>query len=413
MTAIIIAIGDELLSGKTVDTNTAYLADELTRRGIETIAHHTVGDNEAAIAAAMTGAAAKAPIVLVTGGLGPTKDDLTRQGLAAAMGSTLRLDEACIAEIEAFFDRRGRKMAPVNRIQAMIPEGAEPLPNAFGTAPGLAGPVGEATVYVMPGVPIEMREMFAASIAPRLPQASIAILQRLVHAYGTGESDIGAQIGDLMADREGAVTVGTTVADGLITVRITARGADQDTAAALGEAAAAEVRRRLGTLVVGQDGVTMAPAIGKLLSARGQTLATAESCTGGMIGRMITDVPGASAYYLGGVIAYANEIKTTQLDVPAETLAAEGAVSEDVAEAMARGCRECFASDWAISVTGIAGPDGGTEAKPVGLVYIALAGPNRCTVHRHVFPHGREQMRHRTAVAALNHLRLALLACET
>ena len=410
MKAIIIAVGDELLSGKTVDTNSAYLSDQLTRLGIETVGHLTVGDNEQAIAAALIDAVGRAPIVLVTGGLGPTKDDLTRQGLAGAMGSDLRLDETCLTEIEAFFSGRGRKMAPVNRIQAMIPNGAEALANGFGTAPGIAARLGEATVCVMPGVPVEMREMFAASIAPRLPRAPIAILQRLVHAYGTGESDIGAQIADLMADREGAVTVGTTVSGGLITVRITARGADQDAAAALADAAAGEVRRRLGTLVVGQDGVTMAPAVGKMLGARGQTLATAESCTGGMIGQMITDVPGASAYYLGGVIAYANEIKTALLAVPAEMLAAHGAVSEAVAEAMARGCRERFASDWAVSVTGIAGPEGGTEDKPVGLVYIGVAGPDGCTVHRHVFPHGRDQMRHRTAMAALNHLRLALLA---
>ncbi len=408
MKAIIIAVGDELLSGKTVDTNSAYLAGELTRLGIETAGHQTVGDDEGAITAALLDAAAKAPIVLVTGGLGPTKDDLTRQGLAAAMGRELRLDETCLAEIKAFFTRRGRKMVDANRIQAMIPAGADALPNACGTAPGIAGQVGEATVYVMPGVPIEMRQMFAASIAPRLPRAPITILQRLVHAYGTGESDIGAQIEDMMADRAGAVTVGTTVSGGLITVRITARGADREEAAGLADTAAAEVRRRLGTLVVGQDGVTMAPAVGQLLGGRGQTLATAESCTGGMIGRMITDVPGASAYYLGGVVAYANEIKTAFLAVPAEMLAAHGAVSEAVAEAMARGCRERFASDWAVSVTGIAGPDGGTEDKPVGLVYIGVAGPDRCAVHRHVFPHGREQMRCRTALAALNHLRLAL-----
>ena len=409
MKAMIIAVGDELLSGKTVDTNSAYLAGQLALRGIETAGHRTVGDNTAAIADAVTDAAGRADVVLVTGGLGPTADDLTRQALARATGGELVLDETCAAQIEAFFARRGREMAEVNRIQAMIPAGAEPLANACGTAPGIAAEIGRARVFVMPGVPIEMREMFAAAVAPRLGASGITIRQRLLHAYGTGESNIGSMIADLMADRDGAVTVGTTVADGLITVRITARAPGEDEAASLADTVADDVQRRLGTLLVGRDGQTMAPAVGRLLAARGQTLATAESCTGGMIAQMITDVPGASAYYLGGVIAYANEVKTAQLGVSAEALADHGAVSEQVAEAMALGGRRRFDSDWAIGVTGIAGPDGGTDDKPVGLVYIALAGADRCAVHRHVFPHGRQQMRHRTALAALNHLRLALL----
>ena len=411
MKAIIIAVGDELLSGMTVDTNSAHLAEELALRGIETIAHRTVGDNEQAIAAAIAGAAEQAPIVLVSGGLGPTKDDLTRQALALATGGELVLDESCLADIERFFARRGRQMAEVNRIQAMIPAGAEPLANTFGTAPGLAGRLGDAAVFVMPGVPLEMREMFAASVVPRLPRTGISITRRLLHTYGTGESDIGSMIGDLMAERNGAVTVGTTVAAGLVSVRITARAADDSEARRRADAVLDDVRDRLGTLVVGADGVTMAPAVGQLLVERGQTLATAESCTGGMIGQMITDTPGASAYYLGGIVAYANEIKIAQLGVDGEMLGLEGAVSERVAEAMSLGCRGRFASDWALSVTGIAGPEGGTEAKPVGLVYIGLAGAGRCAVHRHTFPGPRRQIRRRTAVAALNHLRLALLSC--
>lgn len=409
MKAIIIAVGDELLSGTTVDTNSAYLAEALALRGIETIAHRTVGDNARAIADAIADAAEQAPVVLVSGGLGPTKDDLTRQALARAMGCDLVPDEACLAEIEAFFARRGRQMAEVNRIQAMVPAGAEPLPNAFGTAPGLVGRVGEAAVFVMPGVPLEMRRMFADAVGPRLPESGLSIARRLLHTYGTGESDIGAMIADLMGERDGAVTVGTTVSAGLVSVRITARATEPDDARRDADAILDDVRGRLGTLAVGTEGVTMAPAVGKLLAERGQTLATAESCTGGMIGQMITDTPGASAYYLGGIVAYANEVKIDRLGVDAELLRAEGAVSERVAEAMALGCAGCFGSDWALSVTGIAGPEGGTEAKPVGLVYIGLAGEGRCAVHRHVFPPPRRQVRQRAATAALNHLRLALL----
>ena len=412
MKAIVIAVGDELLSGATVDTNSAYLAGELALRGIETIAHRTVGDNECAISSAIAAAAEQVRIVLVSGGLGPTKDDLTRQGLARAMGGQLVLNETCLAEIEAFFSRRGRQMAEVNRFQAMIPAGADPLPNAIGTAPGIAGPVGQAQVFVMPGVPVEMRQMFAASVSPRLGETGISITRRLLHTYGTGESDIGSMIADLMVERDGAVTVGTTVSGGLVSIRVTARGPDDGEVRAAADAVIAEVRRRLGTLVVGAGDVTMAPAVGQLLAGRRETLATAESCTGGMIGQMITDTPGASAYYVGGIVAYANEIKTAELGVGGRLLDDEGAVSERVAEAMALGCRRRFASDWAVSVTGIAGPAGGTEGKPVGLVYIALASASRCEVHRHVFPGPRRQVRQRTAIAALNHVRLALLEPE-
>ena len=412
MKAIIIAIGDELLSGVTVDTNSAYLARELALRGIETIAHRTVGDNEGAISSAIAVAAEQARIVFVTGGLGPTKDDLTRQGMARAMGGRLHLDEGCLAEIEAFFVHRGRQMAEVNRIQAMIPAGADPLPNVVGTAPGIAGRLGRADIFVMPGVPVEMRQMFADSVRPRLGRTGISITQRLLHTYGTGESDIGSMIADLMVERDGAVTVGTTVSGGLVSVRVTARGSDDDEAARFADAVVADVRGRLGTFVVGAEAVTMAPAVGHLLAGRRETLATAESCTGGMIGQMITDTPGASAYYVGGIVAYANEVKTAELGVGAELLADEGAVSEPVAEAMALGCLRRFASDWAVSVTGVAGPAGGTDAKPVGLVYIALAGARGCDVHRHVFPGPRRQIRRRTATAALNHVRLALLEAE-
>ena len=206
--------------------------------------------------------------------------------------------------------------------------------------------------------------------------------------------------------------VGTTVSGGLISVRITARAATDSQARQLAERAANEVKGRLGNLVVGEGDVTMAPAVGKLLLDRGETLATAESCTGGMIGQMITETPGASAYYLGGVVAYANEIKTAELGVPAGLLAFEGAVSEPVAEAMAVGCRSRFSSDWAVGVTGIAGPEGGTASKPVGLVYIAVAGGAGCEVHRHSFHPPRRRVRHRAALAALNHVRLALLAAR-
>ncbi len=409
MKAAVLAIGDELVGGRTVDTNSAYLSERLAARGIHVVTHVTVGDDRAAIAGAVTDAAAQAGVVLITGGLGPTEDDLTRQGLADAMGVELVLNDACLAEIEAFFHERGRQMVPTNRIQAMLPAGAAPLDNRLGTAPGIAATLAGASVFVMPGVPHEMREMFDTQIAPRLPDGAGAIVQHIVHTYGQGESDVGATLRDLM-QRDANPVVGTTVAAGVVSVRVTARAESPELADELSRGTVAEVRRRLGDLVIGEDDETIASVVGAMLRRCGQTLATAESCTGGLIGERITDVPGASEYFLGGGVCYANDVKRDVLGVGQGLLDEHGAVSEPVAAAMAAGCRERLGSDWAISTTGIAGPAGGTENKPVGLVYIALAGPAGTDVHRHVFPGTRTFIRRRAALAALNYLRLALRA---
>ena len=408
MNAIIVAVGDELITGQTIDTNSAFLARQLAELGIETCGHRTVRDDRAAIAKAIRESAAGAGLVLITGGLGPTDDDLTRHGLADAMGAELVLDETCLEKIKEFFRVRGRTMIPANSIQAMIPAGAEPIANRLGTAPGIAAVVEGAKVFVMPGVPAEMKCMFAERIAPRLGRGAQAVVHRLVHAFGTGESDIGAKIADLMA-RGANPLIGTTVGAGMVTVRIAARGKGEADAQALAAETAAEIRRRLGRLVVGEDDATLGSAVGDLLRRRGQTLATAESCTGGLVGKLLTDPAGASDFYLGGLVAYANRVKQQALCVPAETLDAFGAVSEQAAAAMAVGCREALASDWAVSVTGIAGPRGGSQDKPVGLVYIGLADSGAHRTCRHVFPGTREIIRRRAAMAALNHLRLALL----
>ena len=407
MKAMVLAIGDELVGGRTVDTNSAYLSERLAARGIRTVAHVTVADDCSAIADAVADAARRADVVLITGGLGPTEDDLTRQGLADAMGVELVLNEACLAEIEAFFRQRGREMAPTNRIQAMLPAGAQPLDNRLGTAPGIAATLGGSSVFVMPGVPHEMREMFDTQIVSRLPDGAGAIVQHIVHTYGQGESAVGTTIHDLMR-RDANPTVGTTVASGVVSVRVTAHAESPERADAVARETVAEVRRRLGELVIGENDDTAASVVGAMLRQRGQTVATAESCTGGLIGEQITDVPGASEYFLGGAVCYANAAKRDVLGVDEHLLAEHGAVSEPVAEAMAAGCRERFDSDWAVATTGIAGPTGGTESKPVGLVYISLAGPDGTQVHRHVFSGTRKFIRLQAALAAINYLRLAL-----
>jgi len=405
MRAVIIAVGDELTSGATVDTNSAWLADGLGRRGIAVARHVTVGDDTGAIAAAVA-AAAEADVVLITGGLGPTADDLSRQGLADAMGAELREDARQIERIAARFASFGREMKPSNRSQALVPEGARPIDNDWGTAPGLAATVGAARVFILPGVPREMEAMFAAKVFPELPAAG-AVARRLIHTYGTGESDVGETIVDLMA-RGRNPAVGTTAKAGVITVRVNASADTPGEAEALADEAAAEVRRRLGELVFGEGPGTLPAAVGELLAAAGETLATAESCTGGLIARMITDVPGASRYYLGGAVAYANEAKTDLAGVDPALIEAHGAVSDEVAEALAVGIRRRLGADWSVATTGVAGPTGGTDAKPVGLVCMAVAGPTGGEVHRRTFPGDRDVVRGRAALALLNHLRLAL-----
>lgn len=408
MKAIIISVGNELAGGQTVDTNSAHLASRLGESGIETARHVTVGDDQAEVAQAIREAAAECELVLVTGGLGPTADDLTRQALADAMGSTeLVEDPESLAAMEAFFRRRGRVMVEANRIQAMFPAGSMPIANVCGTAAGIAAKVGGASVYVMPGVPAEMRRMYAEQIAPRLPAGQAALVRRVLHTFGTGESDVGSRIADLMA-RDANPLIGTTVSSGLVSVRVTARAASTSEAQALAQRALADVRARLGEWVVGEGDHAMAAAVGELLARRGEMLATAESCTGGLMGKMLTDVAGSSEYYLGGVVSYANAVKRDLLGVGEDVLAAHGAVSEPVARQMARGCRERFGADWGISATGIAGPGGASDEKPVGLVYIGVSGPQVDEVHRHILPGDRETVRLRAATAALNHVRLAL-----
>lgn len=411
MNAIILAVGDELACGQAVDTNSAYLARRLTSRGIRTLEHRTVGDDREAIASALSQAARRADVVLASGGLGATPDDLTRYGLADAMGSELVVNAPCLDEIRAFFRRRGRKMSPANEVQAMIPAGAEPLANRLGSAPGIAASLGKAKVFVLPGVPGEMRDMFGVQVSPRLGRGTGAAVLNVLHTCGQPESDVAARIADLM--RRGAnPTVGTTVADGVVSVRVTAKADSPEQAEQLAAATRAELRTRLGDLVFAEDDETMASVVGGLLRRRGQTLATAESCTGGLIGKMITDVPGASDYYLGGLVCYTNALKRDLLGIGEEALAAHGAVSEPVARAMADGCRQRLGSDWGIGVTGIAGPAGATAEKPVGLMYVCLAGPGGSSVRRHVFPGTRDIIRRRAALAALNALRMAVATSQ-
>ncbi len=412
MDAIILSIGTELTCGQTVDTNTAWLAAQLSDLGIVPLMHVTVSDDIEPIRREIARACAAADAVLLSGGLGPTEDDQTRQALAAVMGVGLVMDEASLGQIRAFFERRQRIMPEANAIQAMMPAGCHAIENTCGTAPGIRGRWDRAQIFVMPGVPREMKVMFERDVRPVLATASggAALAQQVLWCCGAGESDIGEMIRDLM-QRGANPTVGTTAQEAIIGVRVNAWGASPKEAQRMLAATTAEVRRRLGTLVFGEGAETLSTAVAKLLTARKLTIATAESCTGGLIAKRLTDVAGSSKYFLEGVTTYTNAAKVRLLNVDTELLASHGAVSKAVATAMAVNCRRIAGTDLAVSVTGVAGPTGGTAAKPVGLVYIGLTDAKGCVVTEHRLGERltREEIRDRTAKVALNRLRLHLL----
>jgi len=414
MKAEILSIGTELVLGKNLDTNAQWLSARLSEIGVSTTYHTTVGDDRAECIEILRAAVDRSQLVVVTGGLGPTLDDLTREVLAEVAGRSLVLDEPSLEHIEAIFARRSRPMPARNRTQAMFPEGSTVIPNDNGTAPGIWMEVGDSVVVCLPGVPKEMFPMFLDWAAPRIAArfgGGRATVVRTIRTYGTGESHIEELLGDMIR-RGRDPEVGITASEATITLRIVAHGATPEEAAAKAEPDVAFIRERLGTLIYGEDDETLATAVGKLLAEKGETLATAESCTGGLIGHTITEIPGSSDYYLGGFVVYSNEAKTNFCDVPTEMLEEFGAVSRQVAEALAKGARKKFGSDYGIGVTGIAGPGGGAPMKPVGLVYIAVADADGCEVLQTNWPADRSSIKLRSAKSALNLLRLRLLTAS-
>ncbi len=411
--ATVISIGTELTLGQSVDTNAAWLSRELASVGVRCGRHATVSDSLDDICEEMRLSAARSDVVLITGGLGPTEDDLTREALARVSGGALREDAAALEQIRIFFVRRGREMPDRNRVQALCPAGGRLLENRNGTAPGVFVSIGRTACYAMPGVPSEMKAMFAEQVLPNLRAmgGGRTLRTRLLHTIGLPESELGARIADLMA-RGRNPEVGTTADIGAIGIRINADAATTSEADAMLDETEREIRRRLGVVVFGADSDTLAGVVGAQLAARGATVCTAESCTGGMIASALTDTPGSSAYFLGAVVTYANEAKHDLLDVPSAMIAAQGAVSATVAEHMAVSARRRFRATYALSSTGVAGPAGGSPAKPVGLVFVGLAGPSgvRSWEHRFGEDSTRAVARLRAVRTALGALRAALLA---
>lgn len=417
-TLAVLSIGDELTLGQTLDTNGKWLSARFAEAGLITVERCTVPDDLAAQVQALQRLATKADVIVCSGGLGPTKDDLTREALARAMDDTLVEDPIALAQIEAWYMARGRTMGPLNRLQALRPSRAVALANPHGTAPGIAGRVQHADVFCVPGPPKEMMPMIESQVLPRLMyDQSRSVRTRTLHCFGLAESDLAQRLGSLM-DRSRNPLVGTTASGGIISCRLRYEGPGPAAHAdALLDETAREIRGIAGEYVFGEGAATLPGVLLEALRTRGHTLATCESCTAGMLAAMLTDVPGSSAAYAGGLVTYSNALKVQLAGVDAKLLAegGPGAVSSEVARELALGTLRRLASTHALSITGIAGPGGavpaaaGRPAKPVGLVCIGLAsidgdasaGAPACEVRTFAFGGDRATIREWASKSAM------------
>jgi nicotinamide-nucleotide amidase len=414
MQAEILSIGSELTSGQNLDTNSQWLSRRLAECGIVVGWHTTVADDLAANVAALRIAASRAKLIIATGGLGPTQDDLTREALAQLTGTALVLDQQSLDHIGQMFARRGRTMPERNRVQAYLPAGAESVRNDFGTAPGVWMEYLGSIIVALPGVPSEMHGMFQQQVQARLARLGLTggvVVERKINAFGSGESAVEEKLLDLT--RRGHVPeVGITVSDAVISLRIVARAADR--AAADKQIAPIEqlIRDRLGELVFGAGDQEMQEVVAELLDTRKASVATAESITAGLVAHRLGQVPGISRWLRGGIIAYTSPMKTKLLGVPAALIERCGAVSAEVAEAMAMGARDRFDSDFGISTTGIAGPSSDEGGLPIGTVFVGLAWSGGVATQQFSWGGTRTEIQSRTAKLALNRLRLHLLRGE-
>jgi nicotinamide-nucleotide amidase len=405
--AEIIAIGSELLTPQKVDTNSLYLTDQLNALGVEVVRKTIVGDERARLTDTILAAVARSQVIVLTGGLGPTEDDLTRDAVAAALGRSMNFHQEISDQIEERLRRYGRKMAEINRRQAYIIEGAEMLPNDRGTAPGQWIAYNGVMLMLLPGPPNELKAMFEKQCLPRLekflpPQV---IRTRFFRTVGMTESELDQMISPVYTRYANLATTILAVS-GEIHIHLRARCASANEAETVLEKACDEIEPLLGDRIYSRNGDSLEQVVGDLLRARHASLSVAESVTGGLLGGRITSVPSSSDYFRGGFVVYSNDMKTKLLGVPAEMLAEHTAVSEPVAKAMAEGAKARTSSDYAVSMTGYAGPDG----EKVGLVFIGLATPAETEVRRIMFPADRERVRAFSTNTALDFLRRKLLA---
>lgn len=406
----IVTIGDELLLGFTIDTNAAHIAREFAALGIRVVRRATVGDDAESIASAVKQALDRTGAVITTGGLGPTADDMSKPAVAALFGKSMVMDAEILANLEArWLKRFGHELPPSNRQQAMVPEGATILANRHGSAPGIwLEDVQHRWVAMLPGVPREMRCMIADTIVPllrdRVGADATVVRSRTVRTANIAESALADRLGELARGVDGMPLAFLPGNEG-VDLRITSRGLlPRETERKL-DAAATRIREKVGRFVYGEGDDDFAAVMLAACAERGATIAVAESCTGGLLGSRFTAVPGSSSVFLGGTIAYHNDVKVRELGVSASDLAEHGAVSEVVARAMASGVRARFGSSIGFGITGIAGPDGGTPEKPVGTVWVAVDVDGEVHATRALLPGDRSEVRYRATQVALDRLR--------
>ncbi|MDH5609001.1 MAG: competence/damage-inducible protein A [Cyclobacteriaceae bacterium] len=409
--AEIITIGDEILYGQTLDTNSHWISGQLDAINIHVRQKTTIGDDKDQILATLAAAEKRADVILITGGLGPTRDDLTKPLLAQYFGVGLKTNDEALTEIAQLFATAGKEMTELNLQQADLPENCIKITNQMGTAPGMWFEERNKVFIAMPGVPYEMKAMMEASILPRLQKKfnTASIYHRIIKTIGIPESKLAHLISDWESALPAPIRLAYLPSPGQVKLRLTSSGNDPET---LKLAIQKETERLLpiaGKYIYGYDDDEIEAVIGKRLLAHKHTLATAESCTGGYLSSLLTRVPGSSAYFKGSVIAYSNEIKQNELGVPATTLESFGAVSEQVVIAMAEGIRKKYGTDTALATSGIAGPGGGTEEKPVGTVWIAYSDAHRTVARKLQFSTDRQLNITLGALAALNLFRLNYL----
>lgn len=412
MRAELISTGTEILLGQIINSNAQYLGQRLAELGIDIYFQTTVGDNAQRLMEVVKTAMNRADIIIVTGGLGPTMDDLTKETISECLGLNLVLDGQSLNSIETFFRDRGKIMPEINRKQALVPEGATVIPNRRGTAPGVIIEHGSKTFVILPGPPVEMQPMLEETVVPYFKTMNIGgnnvIVSRVLKILGVGESTVEEKIRDMVLQQSNP-TIAFLAPRGEVFIRITAKAESQAAAEKLIATPEKEIRKRFGTYIYASDEDALEKEVDFLLKEKGLTVSTAESCTGGLIAKRLTDIAGASENFMCGIVTYDNQAKIDMLGVSPVTLEKYGAVSEETALEMVRGVRKVCSTDVAISVTGIAGPGGGTPDKPVGLVYIGFADCNTTVAKKYLFTGDRETIRWQAANAALNKLRLYLL----
>jgi len=410
LSAEIIAIGSELLTPEKTDTNSLWLTEKLNEIGVEVKLKTIVGDDELRLEETIRDAVKRSEIVITTGGLGPTEDDITRKISAKAIGRELVFYEELVEELRERFRRWGREMPEINKRQAFVIEGARILPNPNGSAVGMLVEIDEKFLVVLPGPPRELKPMFENFVLPELKKAAgeIYVKRRILRVAGMGESAVDEAIAPIYKSYE---TVQTSILFNKteIEVQLIARADTESEAEKTLDELVGKIKEKLGLAVFATNGELMEEVIGKLLSETGKTLSVAESCTGGLIGERLTEIAGSSKYFIEGAITYANEAKIRTLNVAPEIIEKNGAVSAETAEAMAKGMREKSQTDYAISVTGIAGPSGGSDEKPIGTVFIGYADESQTKSFKIILPGDRFLIRWRASQAALEYLRRQML----